>query len=66
MNYSGSVILQNDLAFKLLNIKETRKNQLLILCSSIADYIPYYHSLTEILISYSHELNIKYTLDKTL
>lgn len=61
---SGSIILQNDLAFKLLNIKETRKNQLLILCCSIADYIPYYHTLTEILISYSHELNLKYTLDK--
>lgn len=61
---SGSVIILYDFVFRLLDLKETRKNKLLILCCSIADYIPYYHSLTEILISFSNEIKLGYTIDK--
>lgn len=61
---SGSVIILYDFVFRILNIKETRKNKLLVLCCSIADYIPYYHSLTEILISFSNEIKLGYTIDK--
>jgi hypothetical protein len=61
---SGSVIILYDLVFSILGVKDSYKNKLFVLCCSIADYIPYYHTLTEILISFSHEIKLGYTIDK--
>ena len=34
----------------------------MLLSCIIGDYIPYYHSLTEILMTYSFEINIEYNI----
>ncbi len=61
---SGSVVLLYDYCFKLLGMEASQKNKMLVLCCAIADYVPYFHTLTEILISYSHEIKLGYTIDK--
>lgn len=61
---SGSLLVTYDFVFKILGIKNTEKNRMLLLGCAIADYIPFHHTVTEILISYSKELNLGYTLDK--
>lgn len=61
---SGSIVILHDIAFKLLQIENTKENQLLLLGIGIADYVPYYHTLDEILMAYMNEINIKYTIDK--
>lgn len=44
-------------------MEKTHENKIKIFAIGIADYIPYSHTLTEILMSYSNELGIEYTLD---
>lgn len=61
---SGSIVILYDFAFSLLGIKPTKENKLLLLAVSIADYVPYYHTLSEILISYSSEIDLGYTIDQ--
>jgi hypothetical protein len=61
---SGSILVTSDFIFKVLGMPNTEKNRMLLLGAAIADYIPFHHTLTEILISYSKELNLGYTLDK--
>lgn len=61
---SGSVIILYDFVFSLLGVKPSKENKLLLLAIAIADYVPYYHSLVEILLSYSIELDLGYTIDK--
>uniref|UniRef100_A0A6C0KD55 Uncharacterized protein n=1 Tax=viral metagenome TaxID=1070528 RepID=A0A6C0KD55_9ZZZZ len=61
---SGSIVIAHDLIFNLLGIENNRKNRILLLCCSIADYVPYHHSVTEILIAYSNYIKVKYTIDK--
>ncbi len=60
---SGSIVLLHILTFDLLKIEKTKENKIKIFAISIADYIPFSHTLTEIILSYSNELNIDYTLD---
>ncbi len=61
---SGSILVTSDFVFKVLGMRNSAKNRMLLLGCAIADYIPFHHTLTEILISYSKELNLGYTLDK--
>lgn len=61
---SGSIIVTYDIIFHLLKMKPSKKNKLLLLCCAIADYVPYHHSISEILMSYTKEINAGYTIDK--
>ena len=60
---SGSSILTYNLIFEIIKIEKTNENILLLLCCIIGDYVPYYHSLIEILITYSTKLKERYTLN---
>jgi hypothetical protein len=57
---SGSAILLYNLVFKILNISED--NKVLLLGCLIADYVPYFHTITEILITYLLEIDVKYNI----
>jgi hypothetical protein len=59
---SGSAVLAYIFVFTFLNFEKTKLNERLLLSCIIGDYIPYYHSLTEILMTYSFEINIKYNI----
>lgn len=61
---SGSIIVTHDIIFHLLKMKPSKMNKLLLLCCAIADYVPYHHSLSEILMSYTKEINAGYTIDQ--
>jgi len=61
---SGSTVITIDLVFKIFGLKNDLKNRMLLLGCLIADYVPFYHTITEILISFSNEFNLNYTLDK--
>jgi hypothetical protein len=54
---SGSCILLNTLVFDFLGYPETHLNKAQLLGWVIADYIPYFHTLTEILMSYCYEMD---------
>ncbi len=60
---SGSIILLHIFVFDILQYEKTTTNQLKLLALCVADYIPFSHTLTELLLSYSNELDITYTLD---
>ena len=53
---SGSCILMHVLLFDLLKIEKSISNRMLLLGCCIGHYVPYFHSLTEILLSYSNEI----------
>lgn len=59
---SGSAVLAYIFVFTFLNFEKTQLNESLLLSCIIGDYIPYYHSLTEILMTYSFEINIEYNI----
>ena len=59
---SGSAVLAYIFVFTFLNFEKTQLNERLLLSCIIGDYIPYYHSLTEILMTYSFEINIEYNI----
>lgn len=61
---SGSSVLLHTLFFDLLGMPETRENQALMLSAIAGDYVPFFHTLTEILMSFSWEMNVPYTLDQ--
>lgn len=64
---SGSAVLSHLLVFSLLGIERTPEREVLLLACLIADYVPYHHTLTEILMTYSFEmtsgLSAPYMLD---
>ena len=53
---SGSVINLHVFVFKFLGIEETEHNKKLLLLTAVAHYVPYFHTLEEILLSYSHKV----------
>jgi hypothetical protein len=59
---SGSAVLLYQFIFQFLKYKQDETNKFLLLACIIGDYIPYYHSLTEILMTYSFEIDKKYDL----
>lgn len=61
---SGSTILLFIHTFDILGYAHTSENYNLLLAAAIANYVPFYHTLPEILMSASFELGEKYTLDK--
>ncbi len=61
---SGSIVILYDIIFKFLEIENNKQNQLLLLAIAISDYVPYYHTVDEILMAYMNEININYTIDK--
>ena len=61
---SGSAVLLYQFIFQFLDYDINETNTRLLLACLICDYIPYYHSLTEILMTYSFEINIKYNLSQ--
>jgi len=61
---SGSSIASFLLVFLFVDLEKTKKNMLKLLLCIIADYVPYFHSLTEILMTYSFEIGLKYKIDK--
>lgn len=65
---SGSTFMWMNLVFDLLSIPKSPKNYEILLLCIIADFVPIYHSLTEILLVYSQERDYKdehmYTMDK--
>lgn len=64
---SGSTFMWMNLVFDLINMKKSRSNYELLLFCIIADFVPVYHSLTEVLIVYSQECEFvrsPFTLDQ--
>jgi len=59
---SGSAVLIYIMVFTLLNFEKTEINKILLLSCIIGDYIPYYHSLTEILMTYTFEIDKNYNI----
>jgi len=53
---SGSCILMHVLLFDLVKIEKSISNRILLLGCCIGHYVPYFHSLPEILLSYSNEI----------
>lgn len=54
---SGSAVLAYIFIFTFLNFEKTLLNKIMLLSCIIGDYIPYYHSLTEILMTYTFEID---------
>ena len=61
---SGSAVLLSILVFDLLGLKKSFANIRLLLGCIICDNVPYYHSLTEVLMTYSFEVGRRYSLDQ--
>jgi hypothetical protein len=65
---SGTAVLINILLFDLVKIPNTPLNKALLLAWVIVDYIPYYHTLPEILLTFTYEMppsmGPKYTLEQ--
>lgn len=65
---SGSTAILFIGLFDFYNYPKTHKNKIMLLCLIIADYIPLWHTLTEILLSSTIEMSSKtipkYSLDK--
>lgn len=61
---SGSTILLYNFLFKVVGIEETPSNKAKMLGFVLADYIPYFHTLTEILMSFSVEIEEKYDISE--
>jgi hypothetical protein len=61
---SESAISSFLLVFLFVDLEKTKKNMLKLLLCIIADYVPHFHSLTEILMVYSFEIGLKYKIDK--
>ena len=59
---SGSVVLFYNFLFKIFNYDNNERNKALFLGWCISDYVPYFHSLTEVLMSFSKDINKKYYL----
>jgi hypothetical protein len=59
---SGSAILAYIFVFTLLDFDTSQLNKMMLLSCIIGDYIPYYHSLTEILMTYTFEIDAQYDL----
>jgi hypothetical protein len=66
---SGSTLMWLNLCFHVVGIEETRENIELLLLCIISDFVPRYHSLSEILMVYSkesqHALNHPYFIDES-
>lgn len=56
---SGSAVLAYILVFVLLKFERNEQNHMLLLSCITADYVPYYHTITEILLTYTYEVDIK-------
>lgn len=54
---SGSTAILYITLFDFYGFPETKENKILLLCVIIADYIPLWHTLPEILLSSNVELN---------
>ena len=61
---SGSTSIMYINLFDFYCFPKTIKNKVMLLCVIIADYIPLWHTLPEILLSANIELKANYTLDK--
>lgn len=59
---SSSAVLAYIFVFTFLKLDESEENKILLLSCIIGDYIPYFHSLTEILMTYTFEIDKKYDL----
>jgi hypothetical protein len=59
---SGSAVLAYIFVFTFLDFKPSFENKIKLLSCIIGDYIPYYHSLTEILMTYTFEIDQQYDL----
>lgn len=62
---SGSATALYISVFNSLDIKTTLENKILLLCCMVADFVPAFHSLPEILVTYMYELpeiSFKYNL----
>jgi hypothetical protein len=62
---SGSATAMYVGIFNSLDIKTTLENKILLLCCLVADFVPAFHSLPEILVTYMYEvpeLSFKYDL----
>lgn len=58
--FSGSCIMWYQMVFELYKLKKpTSKNKILLLLLIIADFVPTYHSIPEILVTYTREANFK-------
>lgn len=64
--FSGSCVMIYQCIFNLYKIfNKSMKNKLLVLLMIIVDFYPFYHSISEILVTYTREANFNpvYTLD---
>jgi hypothetical protein len=66
---SGTTQIYLTFVFDFLGVKKNRKNLELLLLCLIVDFVPIYHSLTEILIVFSQDIKKKfgytlYTIDQ--
>ena len=62
---SGTAPIFYIVIFHSLDIKTTLENKILLLCCIVADFVPFFHSLPEILVTYMYELpdlSFKYDL----
>lgn len=64
---SGSATAMYIGIFNSLDIKTTLENKILLLCCLVADFVPAFHSLPEILVTYMYELpEISYKYDLSI
>jgi hypothetical protein len=59
---SSSAVLAYIFVFTFLKFENSEENKMLLLSCIIGDYIPYFHSLTEILMTYTFEIDKVYNL----